>query len=531
MLYICGVIKNLNNIIIMKAIVLVRVSTLKQHLDKQREEVVAMAKYDGFSDENIIVIENKESAIKIKDETESLGLTQMFSMIENDPSITCVYAYELSRIGRKQIVNERVKDFLVERKVNLKIKEPSFSLLDKDGSLNNATELVFSLFNTMAAQEMRLKKVRLARGVEEAKERGEIGKGTCLFGYYVGKDKKIYIEEEESNVVRYIFQSYKEGMTPQKIFMECYERGWMTRKNNTRTETSTINAILAEKQYMGTCTESGAVRYPQIISKELFEEVATLRKANRKQKKNTRNIYLGLSIMSFNGKRLCGKDMKQYTTIDKSFTVSCRMVEFILWEVAKELQNKSETLNTQERLKELDNIMKESEEKIRGCKKHLNELGERQEKVEEIYILTHKSKEWLQNQIASIEREQKQLEKTMNDYLTRFTEARETQIHNGDNPYSSILSSGDMDVLFDTQEKKKEIVNNQIKSVVFEQGEVFRRMVIESKKFGTLPYYFEYLNKGGKVILFRTRIKENGNKIRIKERYVGRTYKSKKGVA
>ena len=77
---------------------------------------------------------------------------------------------------------------------------------------------------------------------------------------------------------------------------------------------------------------------------------------------------------------------------------------------------------------------------------------------------------------------------------------------------------------------KKEIVNNQIKSVVFEQGEVFRRMIIESKKFGTLPYYFEYLNKGGKVILFRTRIKENGNKIRIKERYVGRTYKSKKGV-
>ena len=66
----------------MKAIVLVRVSTERQHLDEQREEVVAMAKHDGYDDSNIILIENKESAIKIKDETESLGLTKLFQLIE-----------------------------------------------------------------------------------------------------------------------------------------------------------------------------------------------------------------------------------------------------------------------------------------------------------------------------------------------------------------------------------------------------------------------------------------------------------------
>lgn len=516
----------------MKAIVLVRVSTLKQHLDKQREEVIQLAKNDGFKEEDIIVIENKESAIKIKDESESLGLTQMFNLIENDPSIKCVYAYELSRIGRKEKVNITVKDFLVEHKVNLKIKEPSFSLLERDGSLNTSTELVFSLFNTMATQEMRLKKVRLARGVEEAKARGEIGKGICLFGYYVGKDKKIYINEEEGKVVRYIFTSYKNGMTPQKIFMECYERGWMTRKNNTRTETSTINAILSEPQYMGTVTENGVVRYPQMISKELWEEVAALRKANRRQKKNTRNIYLGLGIMSFNGKNMCGKDMKQYTTIDKSFTISCQLAEYILWKVAKELKNRSETINSMERLREIDDTITELDEKMDGCQKHIEELMERQHKVEEIYIMTNKSKDWLEKQLVNIDREIDSVQQKLNVYSDRAFRLKESLIRSeGLDPFASIISSGELDVFYDTREKRKDLVHEQIDKVVFQKGEVFREVWIESKRFGLLPYYFEYLTKGGKVILFRSKInKENGHKIRFKDRYCGRVYKKSKGI-
>lgn len=516
----------------MKAIVLVRVSTLKQHLDKQREEVIQLAKNDGFKEEDIIVIENKESAIKIKDESESLGLTQMFNLIENDPSIKCVYAYELSRIGRKEKVNITVKDFLVEHKVNLKIKEPSFSLLEKDGSLNTSTELVFSLFNTMATQEMRLKKVRFARGVEEAKARGEIGKGVCLYGYFVGKDKKIYIDENASKVVRYIFTSYKNGMTPKKIFTECYERGWMSRRDNTRSETSTINAILSNPQYMGTVTETGIVRYPQMVSKELWEEVAALRKANRNQKKNTRNIYIGKGIMSFNGKNLCGKDMKQYTTIDKSFAISCQLAEYMLWRVAKELKNKSETINSMERLREIDNTITELDEKMDGCQKHIKELTERQNRVGEIYILTNKSKEWLQKQLTNIDRELDSVQQKLNMYGDKAIQLRESLIRNdGLDPYASIISSGELDVFYDTREKKRDLVHEQIDKVIFKQGEVFREVWFESKKFGLLPYYFEYLTKGCKVVLFRTKInKENGHKTRIKDKYCSRVYKKSKGI-
>lgn len=211
----------------MKAIVLVRVSTERQHLDEQREEVVAMAKHDGYDDNNIILIENKESAIKIKDETESLGLTKLFQLIENDSTINCVYAYELSRIGRKEDVNLRVKNFLIDHKINLKLKEPSMVLLDKDGSVNSGAEIVFSLYNTMSHQEMRLKKARLKRGKIEAVSRGEIGMGKCKYGYYVDKDKNILrIDLEKGEVFKTIrITSKKFGELP-----HFYQYIWRRRR-------------------------------------------------------------------------------------------------------------------------------------------------------------------------------------------------------------------------------------------------------------------------------------------------------------
>jgi folylpolyglutamate synthase/dihydropteroate synthase len=51
-----------------KAIVLSRVSTSHQDLSQQTEEVLREAHKDGYSDRNIIIIENVESAIKLSEE-------------------------------------------------------------------------------------------------------------------------------------------------------------------------------------------------------------------------------------------------------------------------------------------------------------------------------------------------------------------------------------------------------------------------------------------------------------------------------
>ena len=132
-----------------KAIVLSRVSSLKQDLVQQTDEVLKQVRNDGFKDENIIIIEDKESAIKLSEE-ERRGLNEMKRVINSDPSVKYVYIYELSRLSRKQLVLFSIRDFLVEKKIQLICLKPYFELLDCDGKMS-LTEVHCHTFPTVLA--------------------------------------------------------------------------------------------------------------------------------------------------------------------------------------------------------------------------------------------------------------------------------------------------------------------------------------------------------------------------------------------
>ena len=503
----------------MKAIVLVRVSTERQHLDEQREEVVAMAKHDGYDDSNIILIENKESAIKIKDETESLGLTKLFQLIENDSTINCVYAYELSRIGRKEDVNLKVKNFLIDHKVNLKLKEPSMVLLDKDGSVNSGAEIVFSLYNTMSHQEMRLKKARLKRGKIEAVSRGEIGMGKCKYGYYVDKDKHIHIDEEKGEAIRYIFNEYIDGKSTKKIFKECYERGWFTSRNTKYSAAATIIKILRDDAYCGTTTENGIVRYPQIISRETFDKVTELRETRKTNKVDTKNLYLGKSIIYSDGKILHGHNKEKYVGRFTKMSISLKLMDFIIWNETKDLQIKNEIVNSKDRLEELWAQYDATTLKKNTCVKRMQEIKEKEEKIEDLYLVGNKSREWLKKQYSSIEEERKDITEKMNMYENILYNLN-NEIGNFDrNDYSSILSHGELDIFYDTTEKKKELVDKNILRIDLEKGEVFKTIRITSKKFGELPHFYQYIWRRRRYFLFKCKYNEKGHKIMKKIKF------------
>ena len=59
-----------------KAIILSRVSTLQQDLRQQTEEILREVYKDGYKKEEAIVIEDKESAIKLSEE-ERRGLNKL----------------------------------------------------------------------------------------------------------------------------------------------------------------------------------------------------------------------------------------------------------------------------------------------------------------------------------------------------------------------------------------------------------------------------------------------------------------------
>ena len=131
-----------------RAIILSRVSTQQQDLTQQTDEVLREVHKDGFSDDNIIIIEEKESAIKLSEE-ERRGLNRMKYEISEDPNINCVYIYELSRLSRRQLVLFSIRDYLVERKIQLICLKPYFRLLESDGKMSQTGSLMFSLFSSL----------------------------------------------------------------------------------------------------------------------------------------------------------------------------------------------------------------------------------------------------------------------------------------------------------------------------------------------------------------------------------------------
>lgn len=132
-----------------KAIILSRVSSIQQDLTQQTEEVLKEVYKDGYSDENIIIIEDKESAIKLSEE-ERMGLNKIKEYINNDPTIETVYLYELSRLSRRQLVLFSIRDYLVERHIQLICLKPYFKLLDFDGTMSQTGSLMFSIFSSIS---------------------------------------------------------------------------------------------------------------------------------------------------------------------------------------------------------------------------------------------------------------------------------------------------------------------------------------------------------------------------------------------
>ena len=146
-----------------RAIILSRVSSLQQTLEQQTEAVLKEVRKDGYTDDDIIIIEDKESAIKLSEE-ERNGLNKMKESISSDPSINAVYLYELSRLSRRQSTLFSIRDYLIERNIQLICLQPYMKLLDEDGRMSQTASLMFSIFSSFSETEMSIKKERMMRG-------------------------------------------------------------------------------------------------------------------------------------------------------------------------------------------------------------------------------------------------------------------------------------------------------------------------------------------------------------------------------
>lgn len=366
-----------------KAIILSRVSSNHQTLEQQTEAVLKEVRKDGYTDDNIIIIEDKESAIKLSEE-ERNGLNRMKEYINNDPSINAVYLFEISRLSRNQTMLFNLRDYFIERKIQLITLKPPMRLLDDDGKMSFTASMMFSFFAVFAENEMVQKKERFIRGRRHNVSIGKIGSGRPPFGYAINKEKYYIVDPITSKIVERFFLRYSKGdVSIADIAKEFKEEGLFP-KTSFLTLQKKMSDWLERDFYVG------KPPYPQIISQSLYDKVQSMRKKRRKApKKKSKNLLLlkGLVYDGNSGRSLCSwaSQDSYYISHYGGLMIKRKIIDPIVWDYAKEMYHKylmNPTILKRQLQKELEVINK----KVNTIRTEIKSIKDKIDKVEERMI-------------------------------------------------------------------------------------------------------------------------------------------------
>lgn len=392
-----------------KIIILSRVSTAQQSLDAQTKELKQEATRLGYTEENQIVLEDVESAIKLSEE-ERIGLQKLKYHIEHDKDIDCVICWEPSRLSRRQTVLYSIRDYLLEHKIQLYILNPYVKLLNNDRTqIDTTASIVFSLFATISENEMTIKKERFMRAKKDMTAQGKKSAGSVIFGYRKNKDKYIELHPENSQIVMDIFNHYVDDHTASLYATYLWASSkWpslfpvMPYKKSQRKIKHFFETVVYWE---------GNWCYPAFIPVELYERVKEKMNNSRCLPRfESKHNWLGRGRLYC---KHCGKmltpvagSVQAYNcSTDKqshNVTINVDAVEWLLWEEARVIanikasyDNSTIIISTQKMIEEKKNLSIQFDGNIKAAEA-------KQKKLVGLYLDGNISKELFDTQNASI---------------------------------------------------------------------------------------------------------------------------------
>ena len=133
---------------------------------------------------------------------------------------------------------------------------------------------------------------KVRRGMNETRQKGNFTGGHLLYGYSV-ENKKVVIDEEKAEIVRYIFEQYSIGVYVEDIIADLTAKGVYNRgKPFAR---NTVYKMLKNEKYSGIYRIRDEVfenMYPQIVTPKIFEIVREKVKVNQYGKRSLDVVYL-----------------------------------------------------------------------------------------------------------------------------------------------------------------------------------------------------------------------------------------------
>ena len=515
-----------------KVIALIRTSTKTQEVESQKDELLQYIYNDGIAPNNIIVVGGEgASAIKVDDQYKK-NIAKVYGLIDGG-NISAVYAWAIDRIGRNEEILFEFKNFLISHNVQLIIKNPSLRLMDDNGAVNKGIEIAFSLFATMAKQEMESKKERFKRAKKRNALGGYFNGGKVHFGYALTKDLKGYkiiVNQSEAEVVKLIYTLYASGeySTP-KLTTELQKRGFKIRGKNVTLHF--VMNMLKSTAFIGYSVWNDVKRvYPRIISDDLFWRVQDRLKANHKGDitRQSKHIYLasklivcpqcGRHFFASNrnykcyGNKYNGTNLVNHQTCPNTDNVSTEWVDVAAWYVAQTAEIKWIMNHTQSKVEQAQNQIEINDQKINKIKADLEKIDERKKRVAFNYeneLITRKE---MEQRTARIKEEVRQMKSEIIS-LQEENEKLNNVAHFSEE--GTLIRFGRLGVsgIYEDAEKAYQITHKHISKIVVKPFEYEGKMqkIIEittilgkMKRFLYMPKY-KVKNNGTIYKLFEER--------------------------
>lgn len=377
----------------LKCIIFSRVSSDRQSFDEQTLELRQLAEQYGYPPDTHMLIEYKESGIRLKEE-DRLGLTEMKEMISDNPQINCVFASEISRIARTKKVLFSIQDFLVQRKIQLIIAEPRIVLLNPDSTINDAADFAFTMYSQYAESEMRQKQDRFKRGRERSKREGKWHGGRLLYGFKV-VDKRLVPDESLAPIVRHCFEIYSDGQSQEYVAKYLEEFGVKRKGHN-------IAKMLNNPKYV------------EIVGRELFDAVQAA-KTSRKQppkyrlhspgERKMKCSECGRHYVHITTCYVCLGRLKPYHDCKSGFSINARWVDALLFTFSKygyAARLHVTRIDDEERIRQ---TLSELPKKLDAAQSEWNRLNNKRFRVMELYTEGRYTKDTMERSLKIIDRQ------------------------------------------------------------------------------------------------------------------------------
>lgn len=287
----------------MRAAIYIRVSTEEQakegySIPAQRDRLTQFVLSQGWEIAGYYVDDGYSA--KDMDRPELQRLLQDIS----DGQIDVVVVYRLDRLTRNVSNLDDLLRHFEKHKVGLKSATELFDTTTAAG------RLFLYMVAVLAQWERENLGERVRMGLEEKVLQGGWHGSTPPFGYDLGENGKLVVNEKEAQVVRKMYELYIKGMGDNKITVWLNKRGYTTKAGYSWSHT-TVRYILTNPIYIGNLrwnfTTNGEYveienAVPAIIDRKTFEQAQKLREARaHDHPRQATSTYI------FSGRLRCGR--------------------------------------------------------------------------------------------------------------------------------------------------------------------------------------------------------------------------------